>query len=433
MSISNSLHNGGSKSGRHAARLVVVLSSVLACSVLASGASAQTPLILDAETPFKLARTPGGNFVLAESGTGAGDGMLSLITVWGGRLNLISALPSAITAEGGPSGPQGVAQAHTTLYIAMGVGDTIGETDPPRQFPNPDGPSSPLVTSVLRARFDPVPDGIREGFTLNADQRRRLADGHEVVIENGSGERVELLLLADLRDLEIDPVLNVRQSNPFAAEIAGSLTEADLIEFGIPRASRESANFRARLEPGSPLGQRLEERSTLYVIDAGMNTIEAIQAATGRRHVAARIPPLPNPLFPNLGGPVLDPVPTGIHVRTDGTLLVSVLSGFPFPTGSSRVYLLDPATGDLTPFITGLTTATDVLEANGAIYVLEFSTDFFANAPGRILRFATPGATPTVVAGGLISPSAFEYEPGRNELLVSETFTGRIVRVPLGN
>jgi hypothetical protein len=37
-----------------------------------------------------------------------------------------------------------------------------------------------------------------------------------------------------------------------------------------------------------------------------------------------------------------------------------------------------------------------------------------------------------VVVGGLISPSAFEYDPFRNELLVSETFTGRIVRVPLG-
>jgi hypothetical protein len=96
------------------------------------------------------------------------------------------------------------------------------------------------------------------------------------------------------------------------------------------------------------------------------------------------------------------------------------------------VLLLDPATGAFTPFITGLTVATDVLEANGAIFVLEFSTNFLGMAPGRVLRFTAPNAAPTVVVGGLISPSAFEYDPFRNELLVSETFTGRIVRVPLG-
>jgi hypothetical protein len=325
-----------------------------------------------------------------------------------------------------------VAQAHTTVFIVMGVGDAIGDGDAPRQFANPNGPASPLLTSVLRARFVPVPDGIREGFTLGAADRRQLADGREVVLENDSGERVELLLLADLPEYEPDPVLNVRQGNPFAAEVAGSLLQQDLVELGFSRLTIATANRRAQLDPTSPLGRRLEERSALYVADAGMNTIDAINLATGRRRVLARIPPLANPLFPGLGGPFTDAVPTGVHLRADGKLLVSVLSGFPFATGNSRVLLLDPATGAFTPFITGLTVATDVLEANGAIFVLEFSTNFLGMAPGRVLRFTAPNAAPTVVVGGLISRSAFEYDPFRNELLVSETFTGRIVRVPLG-
>jgi hypothetical protein len=285
---------------------------------------------------------------------------------------------------------------------------------------------------VLRARFDPVPDSIREGFELTPAHLRSLADGLEVTLENESGEHVELLLLADFRDLQPDPVTTVREANPFAAAVAGSLTQADLVELGFADLSLRDANFLASLFPESPLGQRLEERSTVYVVDASMNTINQLDAATGRWSVLVRFPPVQNPLFPNLGGPVTDAVPTGIRVREDGDLLVSFLTGFPFATGVASVKLVDAETGAVTPFISGLTTVTDVLQIGDATYVLEFSTSFLTRAPGRILHFSSPSATPTVIAGGLVGAAGLAYEPFRNELLVSEAFTGRIVRVPLG-
>ena len=404
----------------------------LAIAVLtAAGLDAQSVLTAGTKTPFKLTHTLGGNCLLAEGGTGANDGKVTLLSLWGDRFNLLGGLPSGLTPEGSALGPTAVADAHSTLYIVIGEGDVEGESNqPPKQVANPNGPSSPIFSSVIRARFTPVPDGIRTGFQLSADDIALLADGNEVTLHNDSGESVSLLLLTDFRDFAPDPILIVRQSDPFAATVVGSLTPGDLTELGFT-GSVADANFSARLNPNTPLGQRLEERSTVYVIDAGMNTINEVSASTGRSRVLTRFALIPNALFPSLGGPVSDPVPTSIFVRADGTLLVTTLGGFPFAAGSSKVWNVDPSTGTATPWIEGLTSATNVIEVGGATYVLEVSTDLLAGAPGQLLRFDSPSATPTVAAGGLIGPTGLAYEPRRNELIVSETFTGVIKRIAL--
>lgn len=403
----------------------------LACAAaLAAGAaSAQSILVAGLATPFKLARTPGGNFLVPESGTGADDGRLSLVSRWGERYTLLSGLPSGATPEGGALGPTGVADAHRTVYLAIGEGDVLGAGAPPVQVPNPEGLSSPIFSSLLAARFEPVPDGIRVGFELTAADHQALADGRRVVKTNDAGERVEIELLADFRDLAPDPVLSVRQSNPFAAAVAGSLTAADLDELGV-EAPVAAANALARLEPDTPLGRRLVERTRVYVADAGMNTVVEVEAATGRWRVLARVPPQPNPLFPAFGPPVMDPVPTGLHLAPSGELLLTLLPGFPFPPGAARVLAVDRATGALSPRFDGLSAATDVLTAAGATYVVELSTDFLAGAPGRVVRLA-PGATPDPVATNLIGPAGLAHDPTRNELLVTEAFTGRLLRIPL--
>jgi hypothetical protein len=408
----------------------LVLALAWCAALAATAAAAQPVLVADLATPFKIARTPGGNFLLAESGTGAHDGALTLVSVWGQRFTLLSGLPSGVTPEGGALGPTGIADAHRTVYLVIGEGDALGASPPPTQVPNPEGISSALFSSLLRARFEPVPDGIREGFALTAADHQALADGHVVVKTNDSGERVEIDVLADFRDLAPDPVRSVRQSNPFAAVVAGGLTQADLDELGVD-APLADADFLARLEPDSALGRRFEERRRVYHVDAGMNTVVEVDAATGRWRVLARVPPLPNPLFPGLGGPVIEPVPTGIRLAESGDLLVTLLPGFPFPPGAGQVLAVDRESGAISPHLGGLSTTMDVLEVGGATYVLELSTDFLAGAPGRVVRIAAPGAAPEVVAGGLIGPAGMAWEPGRNELLVTESFTGRLIRVPL--
>jgi hypothetical protein len=398
----------------------------------AAGLGAQPLLSAGTQTPFQLTRTPGGNFVLAESGTGVNDGRISLVSLWGNRYNLLGGLPSGFVPEGDAIGPTAVADAHSTLYIVIGEGDVRGPSPgPPQEVPNPDGLSSPIFSSIIRARFTPVPDGIRTGFELTAADVDALADGNEITLQNDSGEEVQLLLLVDFPDLLPDPVKSVRNSNPFAAAIVGSLTTEDLTEFGFEGTSLEGANFYARLNWDTPIGHRLEERSKIYVVNAGMDTVTEVAASTGRSRVITRFPPVTNPLFPGLGGPVTDAVPTTIFVRADGALLVTTLTGFPFAAGVAKVYSVDPVSGAFTPWIEGLTTATNVIEVGGATYVLEISTDFLAGEPGRLLRFESPSATPTVLAGGLIGPTGLAYEPMRNELIVSETFTGLVKRIAL--
>jgi hypothetical protein len=415
-------------------RFLRLKSAVLAVviAVFAAGElRAQHVLNASAQKPYKVTRTPGGNFLLAEAGTGNNDGRVSLLSVWGDRFKLLGGLPSATVPEGDQLGPTAVADAHSTIYIVIGEGDVKGTSSTPEQVPNPNGLSSPIFSSVIRARFNPVPDGIRTGFDLSADDISALADGNEITLTNADGEEVELLLLVDFRDLAPDPRLRVRQANPFAAAIVGSLTADDLVELNLGSATVASANAFARLNWDTAAGRRLEERTKLYVVDAGMNTVAEVAASTGRSRVIARFPDVTNALFPNLGGPVTDPVPTSIFVRDDGTFLVTILGGFPFAAGSSKVYTLNPVTGNFAPLIEGLTSATNVIEVGGAIYVLEVSTNLLAGEPGQLLRFASPSATPTVVAGGLIGPTGLAYEPKRNELIVTETFTSLVKRIAL--
>lgn len=407
---------------------VFVVSSGL---LFASGLSAQGVLTGGLAGPLHASFTPGGNVLVAETGTGANDGRVVMISAFSQQFPLLSGLPSVINAQG-PNGPNAVAQAHRRIYILLGEGDAVVAGPPPTQAANPAGTSVPIFSSLLAATFTPVPDGIREGFTLDDDDLRALADGHEVVKVNDSGERVELFVLADFRDTERDPDLALRQSNPFHVAVSGSLTIDDLVDLGLNRFTVEQANFLARLDPDSPLGQRLLERTMLYVADAGMNTLVMVEASSGRQEVLNRVGRLPNPLFPNLGGPTMDSVTTSVFPRANGKLLLSILTGFPFPAGAATIFEVDPDTGARTPLITGLTTVTSVIEVGSKIYVACVSTDLLAGAPGQILEYDDPAGPATILADGVIGPTGMVYDPFENRLVVVETFTGRVLTIPLG-
>ena len=402
--------------------------SLLVCGLVTLGAASATaqdvfagPLL----TPVKLTATPGGNVIVAETGTGNDDGRLSLLSNFGHRFNLITGLPSGLTPEG-PSGPTGVVDQHATLFVLIGEGDVLEPSAPPLQVPNTAGLSSPIWSSLLRVVLEPVPDSIREGFALSADDVNQLADGRSVELTNDSGERATIDVLTDFRDLVPDPIVGVRQANPYAMAVRGSLTAEDRVELGLDHLGSQMADFYARTTPGSMAWQRLQQRTTIYVADAGMNTVSRVDAASGRSSVLTRLPPVENPLFPNLGGPVTEAVPTGVTFASNGDLLVSALTGFPFVPGLSTVWRIDPTSGAFAPEITGLTTVTDVMATAEGTYVAEVSTNLLEGAPGRLLFFA-PGATePEVVAPVLIGPTGITYQASRGRILVAETFTGLI-------
>jgi hypothetical protein len=170
--------------------------------------------------------------------------------------------------------------------------------------------------------------------------------------------------------------------------------------------------------------------NTVWMNDASQDALYRIDAMSGRWQRVVRFAGSPNPT--PIGPPRLDAVPTSVRVYHD-KLLVSFLSGFPFLPGGARVALVDPVTRTESTFISGLTSATDVIwretgDARPQFFVLEFSTNMLSNppGPGRLLRYDT--TEPTVVAANLIAPVSMAYNAATQEMFILE-LSGRLLRV----
>jgi hypothetical protein len=330
---------------------------------------------------------------VAEAGSGPNTGRISLIDRSGHRRTLLDGLPSG-RHEVESLGPSGLALRERTLFITIGQGDAIVFGEGGTLLPNPNGPSSPILSSVLAVHFSQDIDRITSGYALTLADHFTLANGFDLTLDNADGDRATVELLADFRDYVPDPNTIVRESDPF-----GLVLDA-------------------------------KGDDTLYVVDAGMNSVVKVNIHTGRAQTLLSFAPLPNPL--PFGPPMMDAVPDSIHFFGD-QLLVTLLTGFPFPSGAAEIRKVDVATRRDESFITGLTTAIDVLAVrtpagDDQFFVLEFSTDFLNEANGRLLRFDSPTATPVVIAD-LITPTSMARDPVTGDLFVTEIFTGRIIRV----
>lgn len=132
-----------------------------------------------------------------------------------------------------------------------------------------------------------------------------------------------------------------------------------------------------------------------------------------------------------MGPPMVESVPASIRAFRDA-LLVSYLTGFPFGPGAARVVSINRHTGAVTPLVMGLQTAIDVLpvtRGRGVFYVLEYSTNFLAGAPGRLLLVEDPGRPALVLAEGLQAPTNMAVDVRTGDVFVSEIKSGRIMRV----
>ena len=337
---------------------------------------------------------------MAEGGDGLNTGRVSLVDRCGNRLTLLDGLPANFGAPfNEPSGPNSLALLGRTLYVLTGEGDSlrngpVGGTS----VPNPN-PSSPLFSSVLAVEFSADVDGGTGGFTLAPADHLTIKNGANVTLSNGRDETATIRLLVDFPNSTPNPLPffagNVRGSNPFEVELDGN---------------------------------------RLFLADAALNSVVRVEIPSGASSTLVAFPPLVNPT--PIGPPVIDAVADGIR-RFGDQLLVTILTGFPFPVGRAEVRRVDPATGAFAPFITGLTMAIDVLPVRtrtggDQFYVLEFSTNPLAQPPGlgRLTRFDSPAGPPVVIAGDLTSPVGLARDPKSGDLFVTEHFPGRIVRVP---
>jgi hypothetical protein len=394
----------------------IQFSLVLAATTLLLGgvrADAQCPadvVIPSLQVPLGIAQSNQGNLLVSESGTATPNtGRISIVDpASSSRRTLIGGLPSGINDVGDRSGPAGLLIRGRTLYVVIGVGNSLL----PGPVPNPNL-SSPLFSSVLAIHFSAAVEKHTTGFSLTTANHDTLASGQKVTLVNADGEKLTVELIANFPDFTPDPIppSGFRNTNPFSLVVVG-----------------EQA----------------------YVTDGGQNLIWQVHIPTGTFTVLTTFPRIPNPLFnpmpppASIGGPFLDAVPTGI-AYSEGQLLVTLFRGFPFPPGESVVERIDPVTGSHGPFISGLRTAIDVLPVSdgGDIdhLVLQHNSGPIIlppwSGPGQLLRFETPGDPPTIIANCLTRPTSMTLDSKTGTLYVTELIpgvplvAGRLVAIPV--
>jgi len=352
-------------------------------------------LVTGLQGPNKIILTPRGNLLVSETNMAPNLGRISFVTRSGTRRSLIEGLPSGteVTMSGG-SGPSAMALRDRTLYFTVGPGDSERRgTAPGTSIHNPEGRSSPLNSVLLEMRLSVEPDLILGTFRMTPENQLAIADGRTVELSDGSGGTAQLSMLSRFPLSEPDRNAIYKFSNPWGLTF-------------------------------TPDGLGL------YMADASQNSVTRVDLATGKWQRLMRFAPVPNPT--PVGAPVLDAVPTSVRTYGD-QLLVSLLTGFPFVPGNSRVMLVDPVTGTSQQFMFDLTSVTDVLwrprpNARPQFFVLEFSANQSATPapPGRLLRFDTENAT--VAAAPLITPVSLAFDEATQDLFILE-LRGQILRL----
>jgi hypothetical protein len=372
-------------------RLLLVLSALAACALYA-----QEPTVLATglQGPQRLLLTSRG-FLVSETNLAPNSGRISYLNRAGTRRSLFEALPSGTDVVGAGSGPTALAMTNPrTLYFAIGGGDSERRNAQGIPGPNPEGISSPILSSVIEAVFNNDVDSLAGTFTLSSADQRTLADGWPVELSDGLGGTATLNLLVDLPD-SVREGTGFRFSNPWSLAVSN-------------------------------------DGKSLWLADASMNTVSRVEIPSGRQRRAFLFPAQRNPT--PVGPPMVDAVPTSVRVYGD-ELLVSVLTGFPFVGGQSQVYVVQPNQRTANQFIGDLSSAVDVAwrERPGQrtqFFVIEFSTNQLATppGPGRLIRYDS--ADPTIVSGNLQAPTSLAIDEAAGRLYVLE-LTGRLLSFPL--
>lgn len=387
---------------RRVGSLVLALALVLGAALpaMAQAQSLCTPLLGGLRTPVGSLLTERGHLLIAESGDGsARTGRITILDRDGRVRPLMDGMPAARADVGDPSGPSGLFMDGRILYVAIGTGD-IGLMGPRRgtTVANLNGPSSPLFGSVLALYFSAGTEDRTTGFTMTPAMETALAKGLPVLLLDSRWNLLLAQMVTKFPNYVATPLpdvpANVSVTNPF----------------GITGLGR-----------------------SLYVTDGGRNLAWKVDAFTGAKSTFAAFPDIPNVLFPNVGGPFQQAVPTGI--TTDGgDILVALFRGAPFATGSSAIERVVPRTAAHAPLIANLTTAIDVLPVQRgrqrSYLVLENSASGpFFSGPGTLLQYDDPSGPPTKLADCLNGPTSMALDRKAGILYVTEQ-EGNLIGIP---
>jgi hypothetical protein len=373
---------------------------VFAGSALSAAGQTTSTFTTGLTTPNKIITAGDNSLLVTEAGTTVPNtGRVSRVNrTTGARQTLINGLPSGVNNLGGPpvpSGPSALKLRGHTLFLTISTGDGVQNVGPGLESPNPN-PSSPIYDSVLELTLPGNYEEVTSAFTLTFSDQTTLAGGGEVELTNADGENLTVRMIANFPNYIPNP-------RP-----------------GFPNNQRASNIF------GVEMFQK-----DLYVVDSAFNLIYRVGIADGSFAPFVTFPNKPNPMFPTLGAPVIEPVPDNIH-RVGNRLIVPLLTGFPFVVGFSEIQSVSLKSGERETFIPNLTSAIDVLNVADEVYfTLEFSANQLGGAPGRIRFFASPNAAPVTIVSNLISPTSMARDEKTGDIFVTNIFPGTVTRVQI--
>lgn len=378
-----------------------MLKRLLTYTALGMLAASSTPLSAQPRAfatgllnPAKVILGPSGTLLVTEFSEKDNSGRVSIVSSTGARRTLIDGLPSGSAAEG-PDGPTGLYLDDNTLYVAIGEGDQLqAGTAMGTAVPKTTRPASPILATILQFNFAGTVDKITTGFTLKIADHSTLADGNSVSLDNGAGDKATVSMLSEFR-YRPDPAAIYKNSHPYA-----------LSKF-----------------PG--------DATHLYMTDAGLNALIQVDLPSGRSRKLTSFPNQPN--RGPIGPPVSEAVPDSIR-PFGSSLLVTLLTGFPFFTGNSKVMAVDPVSGKADVFMENLTSTIDIAWRTrffGGVefYVLEFSANILTGEPGRLRLFN--GGSSSVVADNLPGPSSMALDAAAGKIYIVTKGGGNIFQVDL--
>lgn len=378
----------------------LMLALTILLGAIAAQAQGTSVLTTSLNAPSKMINAGQNSLLVAESGTTTpNNGRVSLVNrTTGARRTLIDGLPSGLNRSGSPngdpSGPSGLKLNAQKLFLTIGAGDTAMPVT--GGFVANPAPASVLFDSVLELSLPADYETLVSGFTLSAANQTTLNGNMPVTLTNAEGRQLTIRLVANLPDFVVEPLPNlpnnIRESNLFGIELAGD---------------------------------------SLYIVDASYNLLYRVIITTGVHETFATFAPRPNPI--PMGPPFIESVPDSIRL-VGNDLLISFLTGFPFVTDFAEVRSVNIITRAQSVFISGLTTALDVLPFNGtgaddSHLVLEFSTGFLTGQPGRLKLFTSRTESPRILVNGLITPTSLARDSQTGSIFVTERSPGRITRV----
>lgn len=216
-------------------------------------------------------------------------------------------------------------------------------------------------------------------------------------------------------------------NGPDRAEFMGAVLSFD--DDGVVSEIASTYDFELENNPDEfvvdshPYGLAASPDGWLWVADAGANTVSRINPETGDTELVATIDGMAGP-FPNPArgdAMEVDPVPTGIAFDEDGNAYVSLLSGFPFLTGSTKVVRISADDMSVEDYATGLTMLTDLrMGPDGNMYAIQIA-EFGEQGPvpnsGALVRIVEGDASEVVISG-LPNPTSLDFDADGNAYVV---------------